>query len=136
LRARHFSAFADGIGDFAGLAQAHTHFAALVTHDNQRAEIKPAAALDDLGGSVDENDLFDQVLLGAFATGLRFWPGPVSPAPEATTAAAATKTTTLAAFAALTTRTGTAETAGVSAIGWDLIAAFYICWFSHNILLR
>src|SRR3569833_520831 len=56
------AAFANRIRDFAGFAETHAHAALLVTNDNERAEIKPATAFNDLRGTVDEDDLLNQFL--------------------------------------------------------------------------
>src|SRR5262245_28185137 len=62
LCAGEFAAFANGIGHFAGFAEANPHFAALVTDDDERAEIEAAPAFDDFGGAVDEDHLLDEFL--------------------------------------------------------------------------
>jgi secreted protein with Ig-like and vWFA domain len=64
LRPGNFAAFADGIGNFAGFAEADTNTATLVADDNESAEIEAAAAFDDFGGAVDEDDLFDEFMAG------------------------------------------------------------------------
>jgi hypothetical protein len=58
----HFAPFADGIGDFAGLAEANTDAATLIAHHDEGAEIKTAPAFDDFGGAIDEDDLLDEFL--------------------------------------------------------------------------
>ena len=42
----------------------HADAALLVAHDDERAEIEAASALDDLGGAVDEDHLLGQLLAG------------------------------------------------------------------------
>jgi hypothetical protein len=64
LRAGHFAALADGVGDFTGFAQANPDAAAFISDDNEGAEIKAAATFDHFGGAVDENDLFDEFVTG------------------------------------------------------------------------
>ena len=61
----HVAAFADGLGDFHRLAQADADVALLVARDDQGAEAETASALDDLGGTIDENDLLAQLLAAA-----------------------------------------------------------------------
>src|SRR5439155_25827140 len=56
-------ALADGVRHFAGLAQAEPEAAALVTGHNQGAEAEAASAFDDLGGTIDVNHLFAQLVL-------------------------------------------------------------------------
>lgn len=91
-----FTALADSIGDFAGLAQTDTDAAFFVTHNDKRAEIETPATFDDFGGTVDENDLFDQFLAAlALETGFRI--GRLAPAAWTTT----TFTPIAAAFVAL-----------------------------------
>src|SRR5439155_7019371 len=73
LWARHLPALADRIGHFARFAQTYADPATLVAYDDERAEIKTAPALDDLGGTVDEDDLFRQFVflaVGAYFRGL------------------------------------------------------------------
>src|SRR5690606_15622555 len=48
-------------GNFLGLAVADTDLAVAVTDDHQSGEAKPAAALDDLGHTIDRDDLLDVV---------------------------------------------------------------------------
>jgi hypothetical protein len=62
LRTGEFPTLPDGIGDFAGFAQAYSDATPLITHHNQRAEIEPTATLDDFGRAVDKDNLLDQVL--------------------------------------------------------------------------
>src|ERR1035437_2850429 len=64
LRTGHFSALANRIRDFAGFTQTDSHTAVLVSHDDQRAEIEAAPAFDDFGGTIDEHDLFAELLPG------------------------------------------------------------------------
>ena len=52
---------ADGLGNLVGLAEAGADVAALVAHDDERREREPAAALDDLGDAVDEDDAVDEL---------------------------------------------------------------------------
>jgi hypothetical protein len=54
----HFAALADGFGDLDGFAEADTDVTVLVARDNEGAKTETATALDDFGGSVDENDFF------------------------------------------------------------------------------
>ena len=70
LIAGQFAAAADGVRDFAGLAQGITNPAVLVTDDHERAEIETASAFDDFGGTVDEDDLFRQFFGAAFFKGV------------------------------------------------------------------
>src|SRR5881394_442070 len=74
-----FTAFADGIGDFAGFAEADTDPATLVADDDESAEIEAASAFDDLGGAIDEDDLLNQVL-PLIAVRSRFRLGTTAPA--------------------------------------------------------
>ena len=61
-----FAALADGVGHFAGLAEADADLAAAVADDDQGAEIEAASAFDDLGGAVDEHDLLGQGIFLVF----------------------------------------------------------------------
>ena len=54
---------ADRFGDLVGLAETAAHLAVVVARDDQRAERETPAAFNDLGASIDEDDLF-----GRFAT--------------------------------------------------------------------
>src|SRR5712691_835190 len=54
-------AFLDRQRHFARLAGAETDVSGLVTHDDQRRERKIFAALDDLGHTIDRNDLIFQI---------------------------------------------------------------------------
>src|SRR5271163_4148654 len=84
--------FADRFGDLIGLAETDADLALAISHDEERAEAEAATALDDLGASVDEDDLFEQVGLVLVTTAAR---------PAITTAGtAATATTALATRAA------------------------------------
>src|SRR5450432_4404473 len=60
LRAGEFAAATDGVRDFSRLAQTDPDASLFVAHDHQRAETEATAALDDLGGTVDEHNLLDQ----------------------------------------------------------------------------
>src|SRR5690625_697716 len=60
----------DALGDsrrhFLGLAVADTDLAGAIADDHQRGKAEPAAALDDLGHTIDRDDLFDVIgLVGA-----------------------------------------------------------------------
>src|SRR5262245_19821150 len=68
LRTREFTAFANGVGDFACFAQADADATTLVAHNNQGAEIKTASAFDNLGGAIDEDDFFGEFLFLALQT--------------------------------------------------------------------
>jgi len=57
--------FANGLGDFVGLAEAEADLAGAVTGDDECAEGEAATALDDLGASVDENDFLCEIGLVA-----------------------------------------------------------------------
>jgi hypothetical protein len=124
----------------------------LITHDDEGAEIKPASALDNFGGTIDEYHFLDQLLAGfRVKRGFRLGPAatsailPASTAATTTTAespaAAATTTAPAAGSAAAPTAGSTAApTAGSTAAptssttaGTRFNAAFYFCWFSHNI---
>ena len=77
---------ADRLGNFTALAETGTHDAVAVTHDDHRAEAEAAATLDDLGDTVDLDDLFFQVELGWIDSGhgfLRYRSRPPSRAPSA-----------------------------------------------------
>ena len=65
LRAGEFAAATDRVRDFPRLAETDANAAFFVADDNERAEIEPASALDDLGGAVDEHHLLDEFLAGA-----------------------------------------------------------------------
>jgi hypothetical protein len=56
----NIAAFADGFGNFDSFSEADADAAMLVARDNERGETKAAAAFDDFGGAVDENDFFAQ----------------------------------------------------------------------------
>ena len=56
-------ALADGLGHLAGLAEPHADHAVAVAHDDQRAEAKAPAALDDLGHPVDVDDAIGQLVV-------------------------------------------------------------------------
>jgi hypothetical protein len=88
LVAGNFATFADSVGDFASFTQAHTDPATFVANDNQRAKIETASAFDNLGGTVDEDHLFDKFLLAVVA-GLvfRVGPGPTTAKPSASSTA-------------------------------------------------
>jgi len=66
LRASKFAAFADGIGNFAGLSEADTDATASIANDDKSAEIETTATFNNLGGTVDEDDFFGQLLFLAF----------------------------------------------------------------------
>src|SRR5436190_2220122 len=68
-----FAAFADGVGDFAGLAETDANPALAIADNDERAKAEPAAAFDDFGGAIDKNDLLGQFLALAIAafTGAR-----------------------------------------------------------------
>ncbi len=65
LGAGEFAAATDRVRHFTGLAETDTDAALFVAHDHQRAEIETASAFDDLGGTVDEDNLLDQFLARA-----------------------------------------------------------------------
>jgi hypothetical protein len=56
----HVAAFTDGFGNFHRLAKAETDPAMLVACDNECAKAKTAAAFDDFGRAIDENDFLGQ----------------------------------------------------------------------------
>ena len=58
---RLLGALADRLGHLVGLAEADADVAALVADDDERREREAAAALDDLGDAVDEDDAVDQL---------------------------------------------------------------------------
>ena len=60
--------FADGLGDFIGLAETEADAALAIPGNDEGAEREAAATLDDLGASVDENDLLGEV--GLIAAGV------------------------------------------------------------------
>jgi hypothetical protein len=102
-----FAALANGVGDFSRLAKTHTDPAFFVAHDDQCAEAETAAAFDDLGGAIDENDFLREFRGLAIRTdefSLAFaW----TLAARATTAAATpSKTTTAAGSTETTTAMG------------------------------
>ena len=57
------AAFANGVRHFAGLAQTEPDAAVLIPGDDQRAEAETASAFHDLGGTIDVNHLFAQLVL-------------------------------------------------------------------------
>src|SRR5437867_1896280 len=86
--ARDVAAFADGLGDLASLAQAQPDAAAFVARHHQRAEAESAPALHHLGGAVDKNDLFSQLILFFAVRALsRIRPGPAATTTTATATA-------------------------------------------------
>ena len=58
---RLLGALADRLGHLVGLAEAGADVAALVADDDERREGEAAAALDDLGDAVDEDDAVDEL---------------------------------------------------------------------------
>src|SRR5439155_2609306 len=85
------AALADGVGDFAGLAEAQAYFPLFVTHHHERTEAEAAATLNHFCRTVDENNFFTQLAaFFAFETLLRCFRRP--PAAAATSLASATTT--------------------------------------------
>jgi hypothetical protein len=80
LCASEFAPFADGISNFTGFSQTNPDFAALVSDNHERAEIEAAAAFDDFGGAIDEDDLLNQLLLASESRVARLGCGPAAPA--------------------------------------------------------
>ena len=56
-----FGGLADRFGHFVRLAETDTDPAVVVARDDERAEAEAAAALHDLGATVDEHDFFGRV---------------------------------------------------------------------------
>jgi hypothetical protein len=81
--------FADGLGNFPRLAGAVTDTASTVANDDQGAEGKPAATLDDFGDTVDVHQFVEKIV--AFIA-LKF---AITSASATTAAASATGTATL-----------------------------------------
>src|SRR5207248_9699941 len=77
LGPRQLTTFADGIGDFAGLAQANPNAAAFIAYNYQRAEIEATAAFYHFGRAIDEHHLLGEFLLVAFV--LTVGVGPTTP---------------------------------------------------------
>ena len=95
--------FADGFGDFVGLAETDAYLALAIPDDEERAEAESATAFDDFGASVDEDDFFEQVRLGfVVASAAR---AAIS-AGTATTATTASTTLTTARATLIATRSG------------------------------
>jgi hypothetical protein len=127
-RPGHFSAFADGVRNFPRLSQAHSHFASLVTHDDQRAEIESASTLHDFRRAIDEHDLLDQLMSLAIEIHVSLR----SAAPAARTAA----TARLIAARLIRARLIRARLIRARLIGTGLISTtFYFGWFSHKFVL-
>ena len=120
LSASQFPAFANRIGDFAGLAKADSHPTTLIPDNDQRTEIKAPATFDDFGGAINEDDFLGQFLFLTFQVSV----GSLGCWPAAARAKAATPATLLAR---LFTNLG---------LGLGLVAVLWLCWFSHNILLH
>ena len=124
----HFAAFANRIGDFAGLSEADPDFAAFIADNDKGAEVKTTAAFDDLGGAVDEDDLFGQFLplivqskLGGVGAGT------ITPATAwATTTRTARSGTTRRALAA----------AAAAATANAACCAFSLDWFCYIIFFH
>ena len=72
LGAGEFAAATDRVRHFTGLAETDTDAPFFVADDHERAEIETASALDDLGGTVDEDDLLDQFLARAAKSAIAF----------------------------------------------------------------
>jgi len=70
LGASEFASFANGIGNFTGLAEADADATALVADNDEGAEIEAAAAFNDLGRAINEDDLLDQFLFLTFEGGV------------------------------------------------------------------
>ena len=66
------SAFADGVGDFIGLAESEAHASIAVAHDDNGAEAEATAAFDDLGAAVDEYDVLVELVLFVGTVGSLF----------------------------------------------------------------
>ncbi len=60
--------FADRFGDFGGFADGEADLPLAIADDDERAEAKSLAALDDLGDAVDANDRFFESAAVAIAT--------------------------------------------------------------------
>ncbi len=71
MLAGRISGFADGFGDFVGLAESDADLALAIADDEERAEAEATATLDDLGASIDENDFFEKVGLVFVTTAAR-----------------------------------------------------------------
>src|SRR5688572_15988429 len=85
------SAFANGISNFPGFAQAKANLSLFVTHDDQGTKTKAAAAFHHLSRAVNEDHFFAEIAsflaIAPFVGCLR---GPASAAPSLTSAASAT----------------------------------------------
>ena len=62
-----FGGLADGFRHFARLAMAETDAAILIAHHHQRGETEAAAALHDLGDTIDVHQLVDEFVVALFA---------------------------------------------------------------------
>jgi hypothetical protein len=101
MLAGRIGSFADGFGDFVGLAETDADLAFAVTNDEERAEAEAATALDDFGASVNKDDLLEQIGFVLVATRSAI-----------ATGAASTSASTLAAA-----RTATAISAAIVSVG-------------------
>src|SRR5579863_8916139 len=60
LVAGEFTAAADGVSHFGSLAESDAYFALFIANDNEGAEVETATTFDDLGRTVDEDNLLHQ----------------------------------------------------------------------------
>src|SRR6185503_6869855 len=94
-------ALLDGVRHFVGLAVADADLALAVADDGERGEGEAAAALHDLGATVDEDDLLDHRRAVAFLRLVAVVAARAAIAAGATVALATETATTLAARGAL-----------------------------------
>jgi len=106
-------------------AETHTHAAFTVAHHDERAEIEPASALDDLRGTVDEDNLLHQ-LFAALRVVINFGFRTATTTRTATTAAAPTAIITLL----LLLRRGSLLR---GRLPFRSAAWYYVIFVSHNI---
>jgi len=119
------------VGDFLGLAETETHFAFLVAGDDERGEAEAAATFDDLGTTVDEDDLLGE--LRAFRlSGLGTIIAAGTTATATITTLATEATAALAAEATTLTWALTARIAVALRSGSRSRSSGLIFWIAHN----
>jgi hypothetical protein len=131
-----FATFANRIRDFAGFAHAHTHAAFSVAHNHERAEIETTSAFHDFCGTIDEDDLLDQ-LFTALRVVIDFGFGPATSASRTPAAAITAATAALLLRRLLRLRLlGLLLLRGRLSLGGS--ACYNVIFVSHNIfsLLR
>jgi hypothetical protein len=97
----HISSFANGFGNFNGLAQTDADAALFVARNHQGAKTETAPAFDNFGGAIDENHLFAQLgIAAALMPAIRaaFTGRATAPTRTATRAASASSDTTVGTF--------------------------------------